>query len=124
MNDELKKDEKKDEKKRLGVAELEITVTYEDGFSNTTKSPKLLVWKPAQVAVVTPNPREVPMAKNVHIEGIRKMITLVDQVKEDLLATIPTEEEIAKAREELAAQAAEMQRQALMQAQMPQKPSQ
>jgi len=94
-----------DEKKRLGVVSVEVKVKYEDGFTNTMTSPDMIIWQPTQMAIVSPGGRP-PMAKTVSLDGLEKALQVLEKVREDVKATIPSKEEIDKAREEIASQTA------------------
>ena len=101
MNDEIKPEPKK----RLGVMSLTITVKYEDGFESTQKTPDMIGYRPSEMSVLTPNQRPT-MVKIVNMDALKKAQQLLKEAVDDVAGTIPSDEDVAKAKREIAAQQA------------------
>lgn len=95
----------KPEQKRLRVASLTVTIKYEDGFENTMKTPDMIGYRPSEMSMLTPN-RRPAMVTVVNMDALNKALAILADVTKDVESTIPTEEQIAKARQEIAAQQA------------------
>lgn len=97
------------EKPRQGVVKVEITVSYEDGFSSTIKSPNMVVWEPTSMAVLTPG-SEKSLVKKLNIGAMKQTVGVLEGVLDDVRNSIPTEEQIAEERKKIAEMQAEKMR--------------
>jgi len=106
MNDEHKPEEKQPEDtKRLGVMSLTVSIKYEDGFENTLKTPDMIGYRPTEMAMLTPNQRPA-MVKVVNLDALKKALDILADATKDVEGTVPTEDQVAQAKKEIAAQQA------------------
>lgn len=97
--------EEKPEQERLKVVSMSITLKYADGFKNTLETPDMVGQRPSEMSMLTPNQRPT-LVTVVNIDAVKKAIQILEDSLADVKATLPTEEQVAKAKAEIAAQQA------------------
>ena len=105
-----------EESSRKGVAKVEVTVTYEDGWKQTIETPVMVQLGPAQQQIQTPQGVQV-IARYIKAVELAKAIDLLEHICEDLRNTIPTEEDLEKARKIMQEREEQLQKRAAMIAQ-------
>ena len=91
---------------RKGIMALEIKVTYEDGWEQTMKSPPIIQYRQAGGPILTPT-QERPIVKAINKDGIDKALLILQSVRDDVIGTMPSQEEIQKAQQAIAQQKAD-----------------
>ena len=90
---------------KMGVMHVSITLKYEDGFETTNKSPDMIGYRPSEMSMLTPNQRPA-MVKIVNMDALKKAMGIIQEAMDAVEQTIPSDEDIAKAKREIAAQQA------------------